>query len=178
MGRSRYTFHENHYPYFITCSVAEGISLFANPSITEILLQSIDYLQTQKQLTVYAYVVMHNHVHMIVKGDNLADEIRKFKSFTARSAIDFLKQHRKTFLLSQLKAYKLSHHKDSEYQVWQEGVHPKQISTADMMRQKIEYIHFNPVKAGFIDSPLYWRYSSVHNYKGNSGIIPVTLFSG
>jgi hypothetical protein len=47
-----------------------------------------------------------------------------------------------------------------------------------MVSQKIEYIHANPVNAGFVDTPTDWRYSSAKNYEGIGGLIPVTLFSG
>lgn len=43
-----------------------------------------------------------------------------------------------------------------------------------MMRQKIEYIHNNPVKRGYVDKPTDWRYSSARNYAGMEGLIPVT----
>jgi REP element-mobilizing transposase RayT len=67
-------------------------------------------------------------------------------------------------------------HTDSDHQVWQEGFHPKQIIGDSMMIQKIEYIHNNPVKRGFVDFPEDWRYSSARNYFDSEGLIPVTLF--
>lgn len=42
-----------------------------------------------------------------------------------------------------------------------------------MMRQKLEYIHNNPVKRGYVDDPLCWRYSSARNYAGQEGIVEV-----
>ena len=78
------------------------------------------------------------------------------------------------FLLRQLRAHKLRHKKQSDYQVWQEGSHPKQIETDDMMWQKLEYIHNNPVVRGYVDDPLHWRYSSARNYAGLPGLIDVT----
>ncbi|MEX0721539.1 MAG: hypothetical protein WD059_12785 [Balneolaceae bacterium] len=60
--------------------------------------------------------------------------------------------------------------------VWQEGLHPKQIFTGEIAEQKVDYIHFNPVKAGFVNSPLHWRYSSAMNYAGGDGLIPVSIF--
>lgn len=68
------------------------------------------------------------------------------------------------------------HHQDSEHQVWQEGLHPKQLFTPEKVEQKLDYIHFNPVKAGFVDVPNDWRYSSARNYGGQDGVIPVIRF--
>jgi len=41
------------------------------------------------------------------------------------------------------------------------------------MRQKIEYIHQNPVKRGYVDDALHWRYSSARNYAGLDGVLEV-----
>jgi hypothetical protein len=45
----------------------------------------------------------------------------------------------------------------------------------EMMRNKIEYIHQNPVKRGFVDEPWHWRYSSARNYQGMDGLIDVDM---
>ncbi len=115
---------------------------------------------------------------MVVEGKELSSQLRRFKSFTARKIIDSLKERNRTILLRKLSKNKYDHHKDSEYQVWQEGFHPKQMNTIEMMIQKIEYIHFNPVNAGFVDKPEDWRCSSARNYIGLEGLISVKLFEG
>ncbi|MDR9417092.1 MAG: transposase [Gracilimonas sp.] len=179
MGKTRYKFKEEHYPYFVTCSIVKGISLFAYQDISEIIIESIKYLQNKEKVKLYAYVIMHNHIHMIVEGKGLPYKMGRFKSFTARCIIDYLKLRQRNYYLLELKSYKHSKHKDSVYQVWQSGVHPKQISTINMMNQKIEYVHYNPVKAGFVDLPQHWRYSSARNYFGeDNAVIPVARFSG
>ena len=52
---------------------------------------------------------------------------------------------------------------DESHQVWQEDFHPKQIISDEMLLQKIEYIHYNPVKRGYVSLPEHWNYSSVRN---------------
>jgi hypothetical protein len=42
-----------------------------------------------------------------------------------------------------------------------------------MMRQKIEYIHHNPVKRGYVDDDVHWRYSSARNYAGQEGLLKI-----
>jgi hypothetical protein len=74
-----------------------------------------------------------------------------FKSFAAPRIIDLLEQ--RGVLLQQLRALKLRHKKESEYQIWQEGSQPQQIRNDEMMRQKIEYLHTNPVVRGYVDEP-------------------------
>jgi len=42
-----------------------------------------------------------------------------------------------------------------------------------MMKQKLEYIHNNPVERGYVDDPLHWRYSRARNYAGQPGLVDV-----
>ncbi|MEW5995742.1 MAG: hypothetical protein AB1744_15290 [Candidatus Zixiibacteriota bacterium] len=75
-----------------------------------------------------------------------------------------LKKDNKQWLLKELAFFKKTHKTRSDYQVWQEGVHPKLIATNEMLVQKIEYCRLNPVRRGIVDSPEQWRYSSARNY--------------
>lgn len=178
MGRSRYKFHENYYPYFITSSIVDGLPLFMNPSITKIVLDALCYLQYENKVSLYGYVFTPNHLHLIAEHEALSEKLRAFKSFTGRSIVDYLVDKNSKSILRQLCSKKLKNHRDSNHQVWQEGLHPKQLFSAKMIRQKMEYIHFNPVKAGFVENPVHWRLSSAVNYKGGNGVIPITHFSG
>jgi REP element-mobilizing transposase RayT len=178
MGRSRYKFHEYEYPYFLTNSIIEGIPLFKEPDIAKFILDGFLFLQRKREVELYAYVIMENHIHYIAKGNNLAEHIRNFKSFSAHQIIKYLKENNKNRALSQLKRAKLCHKVESEYQVWTEGSHPKQLFTYEMMAQKTNYIHHNPVKRGYVDKPEHWRYSSARDYIGVEGILPITIFAG
>ena len=100
--------------------------------------------------------------------------IKEFKSFTARSIIDYLKERNSVSILQKLKHAKLAHKTESNYQIWQEGSHPQEIHSEEMLMQKIGYIHNNPVRRGYVDEPKQWRYSSAMNYEGEQGLLDVT----
>ncbi|MDZ7808116.1 MAG: transposase [Gracilimonas sp.] len=178
MGRSRYKVYEECFPYFITSSIVEGIPLFANSNLAEMVLQAVVFLQKKRKVEVNAYVIMENHIHLIAKGKDLSEHFRNFKSYTAHQMIRYLTQANNEYLLSQLKRAKKAHKSGSMHQLWQEGAHPKQIFDHSVMSQKIEYIHYNPVIRGYVDRAEHWRYSSARNYLGEEGLIPVTLFRG
>jgi putative transposase len=146
MGRSRYHFL-NTQPHFLTCTVVNWLTLFSNPKLAQILLNSLDFLQQQQRLTVHGYVIMENHLHLIASADDLSREVANFKSFTARSMIDWLQQERSVYWLEQLKIQKLAHKTGQTYQVWQEGSHPHAIANEAMLIQKLEYIHTIPFVA-------------------------------
>ncbi len=97
-------------------------------------------------------------------------------SNSAKMIIDSLEKRDRSLILDKLHFAKKLHKKQSKYQVWQEGVHPKQIDSDVMMEKVLDYIHFNPVKAGFVNNPEHWRYSSAIDYAGKEGLVSVTLF--
>ena len=174
MSRSRYRFGESPYPHFLTCTVVSWLPLFMRPELAALLFDSLPFLQARGRLTLLGYVVMENHLHLIAAAENLPKEIGDFKSFTARTIIDHLHEHGPRPLLDQLRALKTQHRLDRNYQVWQEGSHPQLIQDEAMLRQKLGYIHVNPVKRGYVDDPVHWRYSSARVYAGQPGLLEVS----
>lgn len=173
MGRSRYKIVHQNAPHFVTFTVLHWIPVFTRPQTVEILLDSLSFLMSDG-LKVYAYVILENHLHLIVQSEHLDRDIARFKSYTARRLISYLTEYKVKNILEQLMFYKKAHKKDRSYQFWQEGAHPELIQDEDMMRQKVDYIHQNPVKRGYIDRASHWRYSSARNYEGDFGLIDIS----
>jgi REP element-mobilizing transposase RayT len=170
MGRSRFTVI-NESPHFLTCTVVNWIPMFSDPNIVKLLLDSLMFLQNQQRLKLFAYVIMENHLHLLASAAELSKEIGNFKSFTARQIVDYLEEKKHVSLLKQLSFYKSEHKKDRNYQLWQEGSHPEMILSEKMFQAKLEYIHNNPVKRGYVDQPDHWRYSSARNYLGLEALL-------
>jgi putative transposase len=175
MGRGRYKIYNSNYPHFLTMSVVDWLPIFANPEVAEIVLVSLRYMQEEKQAKLYAYVLMENHLHIILQCDNLSEAVQSFKSYTARAIIDYFTEHHYFSLLEKLRYNKLRHKIKSDYQFWQEGSHPEEITTDEIMHKKIEYIHNNPVRRGYVDEARDWRYSSARNYEGEQGLVNVQI---
>jgi REP element-mobilizing transposase RayT len=173
MTRTRYRFNETEYPYFLTCTIVGWLPVFTRREAVQILFDSWAYLKREKGFRLYGYVVLENHLHLIASAPDIANAVKSFKMYTARQIVDMLKFHRADILLKQLRTFKLRHKTRSEYQVWEEGSKPKQIKDDEMMLQKLEYMHNNPVKRGYVDEPLHWRYSSARNYAGETGLMEV-----
>jgi putative transposase len=134
MGRSRYRVLSSQ-PHFITCTTMEWMPIFSKPELANILLTSLAFLQEQERLTLYGYVIMENHLHLIASAENLSKQIASFKSFTARSIVDWLKTNQaRSYWLDRMEDAKLKHKTRQQYQLWQEGFHPQMIFSEAMLR--------------------------------------------
>lgn len=129
MSQERYTIfqEEEHFPYFITCSIMFGLPIFSNPQAAQMVMENLRFLQQHRGVTIYAYVVMENHLHAILQGEDLARKISQFKSYTARKIIDLFKQYSHSEWLKRLGTIKPRRRVDREYQLWQRGFYPKQV---------------------------------------------------
>ncbi len=173
MPRSSYRVMVNPCPHFLTATVNNWLPLFTRPQTVDIVLDSWRFLQQNADFRLYGYVILENHLHLIAASDDLSRDMQRFKSYTAKQIIAYLEQQNSIRLLQLLAFFKRAHKHESRYQVWEEGSHPQLIEPEAVMRQKLEYIHYNPVKRGYVDKPEHWRYSSARNYLGVDGVIDV-----
>lgn len=58
-------------------------------------------------------------------------------------------------------------------QFWQQNNKPIELWSAKVLKQKIDYIHNNPVESGFVTNPIDWKYSSARNYADDETILKI-----
>lgn len=158
---------------FITITVVDWIDLFTRKTLSELILKSLAHCRNKKGLKIFGYVIMSSHIHLIVRAtetQELSAIIRDFKSYTAGQIIQFLKdkesrESRKDWLLSHFRNAAILDGKARKHKVWQNGNHPIELYTPKVIRQKLDYIHWNPVVAGIVRLPKHYLYSSASNYQ-------------
>jgi putative transposase len=101
MGRDRYKIADPTFPHFVTCTVLHWIPVFTRPATVEILLDSLRHL-TAEGLKLYAYVILENHLHMVLQSGQLDRDIARFKSYMAKQLIHYLSEHNVNRILEQL----------------------------------------------------------------------------
>jgi len=173
MARSRYHFAEADRPHFLTCTVVEWLPVFTRKESVQIVLDSWHYQQQHDGLRLYGFVILENHLHAVAQADNLPAVWAQFKSFTAGRLIELLEERGAEALLKRMRFARKAHRSDREHQFWQEGSHPQVIVDEAMLRQKLDYIHRNPVERGYVDEPEHWRWSSARCYAGGDGVVDV-----
>lgn len=168
--------------YFTTSTVVDWVDIFTRASYRHIVVDSLAYCQQQKGLTIYAWVLMSNHLHMVVSTDGeqtVSDILRDFKKFTNKKILNALEQDehesRRTWMLDRFRFAGENDRQITNYRFWREGNHIEEIYTLEFLRQKINYIHQNPVRAEIVVRPEDYLYSSGPDYAGEKGILDVEL---
>src|SRR4030066_1014478 len=122
--RSRYKISELEAPHFITCTIVGWLPVFTRAKYLDIITASLAFCRQQKGLRLHAYVILDNHLHLMVSADNLSQVIRDFKRHTAKEIMAVARQEDKQWLIKQFEFLKSVHKRESQHQVWQEGFHP------------------------------------------------------
>ena len=152
---------------FLTTNIRRRVPLFRlHPRLGTIVLESLDYCRNKYGLKVYAYVVMPDHIHLLIgqsRPVHAADFLRDWKGFTGHSIVKTLRKQRLDALLQRF-AVRGNHRKDSAYQIFQADAHVEGVSSRRFFAQKLDYIHNNPVEEGLSATPVEYDYSSARNY--------------
>lgn len=165
--------------YFVTISVVQWADVFTRRDYFEIICDSLAYCQREKNMILYAWCIMTNHIHLICSSPSMGNTIRDLKKFTSKELYRAIQQNpqesRKGWLLWLINSAGELSSKHEEYKFWQPGYHPVLLYNNQIMEQKLNYLHQNPVKAGFVEEPEQWYYSSARDYAGQKGRLDVVL---
>jgi len=179
---SKYKFHNPEGIYFITYSVVEWIDVFTRPVYKDIIVESLKYAQQSKGLIIHAWVIMSNHIHLIAstkENHSLSDILRDHKKYTAKQIIKKIQENpeesRKNWMLWLFASHGNRNPNNKEYQFWQQDNHPIELDTTEMMDQRLEYLHNNPVKAGLVYEAEEYPYSSAIDYAEGKGMLEIAL---
>ncbi|WP_299755089.1 transposase [uncultured Pontibacter sp.] len=164
--------------YFVTISIVQWADVLTRRDYCEIICTSLAYCQKEKNLTL-SWCIMTNHLHLICSSPVLANTIRDFKKYTSKELYKSIKQNpqesRKRWLLWLINSAGELSSRYEKYKFWQPGYYPILLHDNQMMDQKLDYLHLNPVKAGFVEEPEHWYYSSARDYAGEKGKLDVVL---
>jgi REP element-mobilizing transposase RayT len=176
----KYKFRNPEAIYFVTFTTVNWIDVFTKPLYKDILVESINYCIHNKGLVVYAWVIMTNHVHLVIERRTVAleDVMRDLKRHTSKAITkaieDNPQESRKAWMLWMFERAGAKNSNNSKYQFWQQHNQPIElVLEAFAIESSIDYIHNNPVKSGFVDQPEHYPYSSAVDFAGGKGMIDI-----
>lgn len=167
--------------YFVSFATIHWIDVFVRRLYFDCLAENLNFCIANKGMQVYAWCIMPSHVHLMFKSELQSPDalLRDFKSFTAKQLIRLIKENiqesRQDWLLNAFRKAALGNPNNVNYQFWQQHNQPVELWSAEVIDQKIDYIHQNPVEAGFVENAYDYLYSSARDYGGHKGLVDVFL---
>ena len=113
---------------------------------------------------------MHSHLHLLCKAvdeNSLSDIMRDFKKFTSKQIIKTIieePESRREWLLDYFSKACVHLQRKQKYKVWQSGYHAEIAYSNKFLKEKIIYIHNNPVKDKIVENTEDYLFSSARNY--------------
>ncbi len=177
-----YQINEQDKLYFLTLQVVFWIDIFTRQRYRDILIDSFKYSKENKGLELYSFVIMSNHVHIIVRSstENLSQTIGDIKKFTSKKILQSIKEEsesRRNWLLFMFERAAKKHKRNKKYQVWTHENHSIFLYSEKFIKERLMYIHNNPVKSGIVEKPEAYLYSSARNYAGLDTVLDVEILS-
>ncbi len=174
-----YKFHNKSGLYFVSFATVNWIDVFTRQIYFDVLSNSIDHCRKEKSMELYGYCFMPSHVHLIFRSSNEqpSELLRDFKRHTSKKIIEAIENNpqesRKEWLLWMFERAGKKKGNVSKHQFWQHHNKPIELWSEKVIKQKIDYIHNNPVENGFVTNPIDWKYSSARNYQGDNTILQI-----
>ena len=173
----KYKFREKSGAYFISFAIVNWIDVFTRDLYYNCITESLDFCRKNKGMEIYGYCIMTNHIHLIFRSslNDPSGLIRDFKGFTSRKLLKMIEENaqesRRDWMLWMFERAGKKNSNVTNKQFWQQHNHPIEIWSLKVFEQKLNYIHQNPVKAGFVTGPIDWKYSSARNYGNDDATV-------
>ena len=175
----KYKFNNPTAAYFVSFATVFWIDVFNRQEYFSILEESVSYCRKEKGMEVFAYCFMPSHVHFVFRSDNddPSGLLRDFKGYTSRRMLIAIEENssesRKEWLLYMMEKAAEKKSNVRKRQFWQQHNKPIELWSSKVIKQKIDYIHNNPVKQGFVTDAVDWKYSSARNYADDNTVLEI-----
>jgi putative transposase len=149
---------------YVTAVAKDRLPIFRTDTIKVITCKAMDEARKSGGFAIYSYVLMPDHFHAITDSPLKPSKIIQYiNGIISRRVIDHLKEHGHNASLQKLG--RESGARGHRYSVWDHHSNAFPIFSEEMLMQKVNYIHQNPVRAGLVERADDYRWSSVRIWK-------------
>jgi putative transposase len=167
--------------HFITFALVGWVDVFTRKMYSDMVVDSLRFCQQNKVLWLHSWCIMSNHLRLVASAtnNNLSDVLRDFKTHTSKQITSAIENNpmesRREWMLEVFQKHGQSNSRNAKYQFWRQENMPMELFSGKFIAQKINYIHNNPVKAGIVDKPQDYIYSSARDYcsQKNCGLLEI-----
>jgi len=181
MSAENYFIKDQNSVYYLTFTIVDWVDIFTRKEYKIVIVDSLNFCVENKGLEVYAWCLMSNHLHLVCRaneGNRINDVVRDFKKYTAKTILNLIKtepESRRDWMLYRFEYAGKFDNRISKYRFWQDTNHAIELDKTELLEQKIDYIHNNPVRAMIVGKQEDYLYSSARDYTGESGLVKVQM---
>ena len=166
--------------YFITFTIYKWISVFTDEKYFFLVYRWFDYMKDNYGNNVHGYVIMPNHIHLLLfiskNSPNDSKLVQNAKRFLAYDIADYLKSDSKEEILK-IFSGAAEIKKGAKHKVFKDRFDSKEMVNAALYMKKLNYIHNNPCTPRWrlVEKPEDYRHSSASNYILGQGVYNVEI---
>jgi REP element-mobilizing transposase RayT len=151
--------------YYLTSVAKNRLPIFQTATIAQITCSAIDEARRSGGFLIFAYVIMPHHLHLVTNSHRSSQDIHRYvNGIISRRVLDHLKAPGREQSLNKLR---IQEHADGwKYSLWQHHPDTRLLWSEQMLWQRIQYTHLNPVRAVLVAHPNDWRWSSARIFHG------------
>jgi REP element-mobilizing transposase RayT len=169
--------------YYLTFNIVDWIDIFIKPVFKQIIVESLNHFIEKKGLTVYAWCLMTNHLHLMAQAEHeyglslIANDFKKFTTKIILEDIDAELEVRRNWIMKKFEEASTTLKLLDKFQVWQTQTNPLYIDlqNTDMINEQLEFIHNNPVRDRIVSVAEDYLYSSARDYIGIKGLVDIRI---
>ena len=170
-SKKRNTFH------YLTMVTFRRVPIFKSEKICQFFINALREAKENHPFKLVGYVIMPDHVHLILNPIECDISLvgKALKGKSARKIIDWLKAENHQTSLEKL-ALPKTQKRNHSYSVWQKKIISIDLESDKFIRQKLNYVHLNPIRAKLCEHPAKWKWSSHHAYLPHKlGEVPIEI---
>ena len=165
MPPSKFRISKDSPAYYLTSVAKDRLPIFRKPEFAAIACRAIHEARLSGGFLIFAYVIMLDHLHLVTDSSRKSQDIHRFvNGIISRRMIDHLKEYGHEESLAKLRIQQRSD--GWKYSLWQHHPDTRLLWNEQMLWQRIQYTHLNPVRAGLADHPNDWKWSSARIWHG------------
>jgi putative transposase len=139
-------------PVFITAVTYKRRRIFNNPQTIQVLLETMDAVKLLRSYEMVAYVIMHDHLHLLIETP---EESPNYSPIVSSIKRNFIRNYRRSL------------NGIDQSPIWQARFWDHVIKDDNDFEKHLDYIHWNPIKHGYVDDPIQWQWSTFSKWLGD-----------
>ena len=179
MSGDKYKIENTNEKYFVTFTIVNWIDVFTRKDYKLLLVDALNYCIENKGLNVFGWVIMSNHIHLIISAKEnyiLSHIIRDFKKFTSKKIVERIQEtgeSRSEWMLDKLNFEAKRTGRAENYKLWQDSNHAVCVETTEWFLTRLNYIHQNPVRQMIVEQPHEYIFSSAIDFNDGKGLVKI-----